>query len=150
MHASPPVEVRLCRHGRWQASVVGVVLATCAVVVSWIVMAEGGAVLKALVASVALLGSAAAVPLAFPADRILRWTGRCWQVAPVSMADGAVQDGDVRVALDFGSWMLLRFVPVGAGPGAATWLPVQRRGLENGWHGLRCALYAPRPASAAS
>ena len=26
------------------------------------------------------------------------------------------------------------------------WLPVQRRGLEPQWHGLRCAVYSPRPA----
>jgi hypothetical protein len=52
------------------------------------------------------------------------------------------------VAIDLGSFLLLRFLPEGrSGPGAVRWIPVGRRGLEREWHAFRCAVYSPRPAA---
>jgi hypothetical protein len=47
-------------------------------------------------------------------------------------------------ALDLGSSLLLT-LPRAAAPRRPSrrGLPVQRRGLEAGWHALRCAVYAP-------
>ncbi len=81
----------------------------------------------------------------------LRWDGREWHVCPAESARQAPaeheQAGSLMVALDLGTWMLLQFVPHVSGQGSrATWLPVQRSGLEPQWHTLRCAVYSPRPA----
>ena len=104
----------------------------------------------------------------------LRWDGQDWHLGLASSAGHEPTAGALSVALDLGDWMLLRFCaheethgrpkvphpPRGADdvcrrPGGAlkpcrgsrvTWLPVQRRGMEPHWHGLRCAVYSPRPA----
>jgi hypothetical protein len=148
MRVSPPVEVGLRHHDRWRDFVLTIVLSTGAAVTAWLVTAEVAPFVMAVVAVSALAASVAAVSIAFPADRILRWTGQRWQLIAVASDRTEAQDGEVRVALDLGSWMLLRFTATGSARPAVTWLPVQRRGLESGWHGLRCALYAPHPPSA--
>jgi hypothetical protein len=59
--------------------------------------------------------------------------------------------GELRVLIDLGIWMLLRFVPAAGDHSARTaWLPVQRSGLQDAWHALRCAVYSPRLAPGAS
>jgi hypothetical protein len=81
----------------------------------------------------------------------LRWDGQVWWLSePASgAAGGEPRPGQVELALDLGSWLLLSFRPQGAGrrPGRRRWLPLQRAGLEAEWHALRCALYSPRPAA---
>ena len=143
MRVSPPIEVGLRRHDRWRVFVLTVLLVTGAVVAAWVATAEFGVLWKALVVCAGLPAFAAGVSMAFPADRVLRWTGRHWQLSGFAGDPAEIRDGEVRVALDLGSWMLLRFTPTQGPPRAVTWLPVQRRGLEAGWHGLRCAVYAP-------
>ena len=77
----------------------------------------------------------------------LRWDGREWHGGQASSAGHESMAGELLVALDLGSWMLLRFQPHDFGHRLrATWLPVQRSGLEPQWHALRCAVYSPRPA----
>ena len=66
----------------------------------------------------------------------LRWDGKVWHLDTAA--------GELKVAVDLGPWMLLLFTP--QAPGRASWLPVQRRGLEAQWHALRCAIYSPRAA----
>jgi hypothetical protein len=73
----------------------------------------------------------------------LRWTGARWQLTATGDAGDAGCDGNVRVMIDLGPWMLLRFTPNDVRRRAGSWLPVQRSGLESRWHGLRCAVYAP-------
>ncbi len=56
--------------------------------------------------------------------------------------------GELLVALDRGSYLLLRFRPEGRpGPAAVRPVPVGRRRLERGWHAFGCAVYSPRPAT---
>ncbi len=80
---------------------------------------------------------------------VLRWDRQHW----LHSGDGsAEQAGEIAVAVDLGSWMLLSFVPQGApgvfGPGRnRRWIAVQRRGLETQWHALRCAVYSHRLAA---
>jgi hypothetical protein len=144
MRASPPIEVRLQHDAQWRGFVLAVLGSSCAAVATWVCTAEAGAALKSAVAVALLIASVAAFPLAWRSDRTLRWTGQRWQLIDAGRERGRAQDGEVGVALDLGSWMLLRFTASGVGPSVVTWLPVQRRGLEAGWHGLRCALYASR------
>ena len=144
MRASPPIEVRLHHDAQWRGFVLAVVLSSCAVVATWVLTAEADLALKASVGVAALIASVAAFPLALRSDRTLHWTGQRWQLTDAGRDRGRAQDGEVDVALDLGSWMLLRFIASGIGPSVVIWLPVPRRGLEAGWHGLRCALYASR------
>lgn len=72
----------------------------------------------------------------------LRWDGRAWHLG-FATAEPSV--GDISVAIDLGSWMLLRFTEMRTGVRSRViWLPLQRRGLEPQWHALRCAVYSPR------
>ena len=77
----------------------------------------------------------------------LRWDGRNWHAGPADSVGQEPLSGALSVAVDLGSWMLLRFQPdAPARRFGATWLPVQRSGLEPQWHSLRCAVYSSRHA----
>ena len=58
---------------------------------------------------------------------------------------GVRRTGTLEVAMDLGGLLLLRLVGQRR---TRVWLPVQRRGLESQWHGLRCAVYSPPPLAA--
>jgi hypothetical protein len=80
----------------------------------------------------------------------LRWDSQDWyltEARPLRAAEiGPLQ---VEVMIDLGSWLLLKVMSPGAPKRlAARWLPVQRRGIEDRWHALRCALYSPRAEAA--
>ena len=149
MRASPPIEVVLRRFGVWRGFVLALVVTTGGVVAAWILLGDGRVdpTVSVAVVAVALAAAVFALPIARPPVVALRWNGSCWQLGNHAPYAGEPVDGDVSVAIDLGRWMLLRFVAEGR-RGRVTWLPVQRRGLEAGWHGLRCALYSPRPAPA--
>jgi hypothetical protein len=152
MRAPPPIDVALTRFGCWRGALASLAVCTAAVTAAWLVASfdQQPAPLLIGVATVAasvlgILLSAVRVPAVE-----LRWDGAGWWCAARSgaRADLAVQ-GNLTVALDLGSWLLLRFVPAGSSRRVdARWLPVQRRGLEPQWHALRCAVHAPTPARA--
>ena len=150
MRAAPPLLVLLQRFGVWRGAMGALGVLTVAALGAWWMAREPrvglfGSVALALVAACAL---GAVASLARVAPSWLRWDGRCWRLGKIAAGlggDGVV--GELRVVLDLGPWMLLRFEPSGARR-QAIWLPVQRRGIETQWHALRCAVYAPRPAAA--
>jgi hypothetical protein len=77
---------------------------------------------------------------------VLHWDRQDWLLESGTAAPRA---GTLEVAIDLGSWMLLRFVPVPGGRSgpellAVRWLAVERGRLGFEWHALRCTLYAPR------
>ncbi|MEP7056684.1 MAG: hypothetical protein ABI809_02790 [Caldimonas sp.] len=121
-------------------------LTTGAVVAGWIVAVEMPGWMRFAIALVTVGAAALALGSAFARDARLRWTGVRWQLLDPTVAASTPVDGDVRLAIDLGSLLLVRFVADGAG-GRTTWLPLQRRGTETPWHALRCAVYAPRPGS---
>ena len=137
MRASPPCQVSLRRFGVWRAAVAVLASAGLAALVSWLIGREPpvSAGLMTLVVSAALLILALAVSLWRVPAQSLRWDGQAWQLDAVP--------GELKVAIDLGPWMLLNFTPDAAA--RASWLPVQRLGLEAQWHALRCAVYSPRP-----
>jgi hypothetical protein len=83
--------------------------------------------------------------------RLLGWDGSGWSLADVG---GEPRAGQVRLMLDLGGWMLLRFSPDGAGRRAAwrqaTWLTMSAHGAAGTWHALRVALHAAQPAQPAA
>ena len=138
MRACPPCQVSLRRFGVWRAVVALLALAGAATLAGWLAGQEPprSIGLMTLVALAALSMLALAASLWRVPAQSLRWDGRAW------LLDAA--PGELKVSIDLGPWMLLHFKPDLSAP--ATWLPVQRRGLETQWHALRCAVYAPRPA----
>ena len=149
MHGSPPCTITVARFTAWRVAVALVALAVLASLAAWMVgspLAEAGWV-RAGVALGALgcLGLAASL-WRQPAVR-LRWDGTGWAAAPAGHPE-AERPGRLDVAIDLGSFLLLRFVPAsGSGRTAARWIPVGRAGLEREWHAFRCAVHSPTPAA---
>ena len=77
---------------------------------------------------------------------LLSWDGAAWSLCGEG---GEACPGRPVPMLDFGHWMLVRFVfqhPGGAPGHAARWLPLSRRGAGPAWPALRVALYHDRAA----
>ena len=78
----------------------------------------------------------------------LHWDGAGWTVAAASGV-GREVPGRMELAIDLGSFLLLRFRPAGSSePSAVRWIPVGRIGLEHEWHAFRCAVHSPQPSPA--
>ena len=121
---------------------------TCAAMAAW-ALAPGHTPSRQALASVAavlvIVSSWSLVRI--PAVRLL-WDGERWQLSANGSPGRDATDGELRLMLDLGIWMLLRFRAADGqvrGP-RVRWLPVQRGGLEPQWSALRRALYSPRPA----
>jgi len=148
MRAAPPLELRVKRYSAWRAGLTALGAIVLAAMAAWWssqpeprpFRVDAGAVLGVLMA---LWGVAS---LWNPGSLALRWDRQRWQLA---LDGGAEESGEVAVAIDLGAWMLLRFAPDGARTTRrGAWIPIQRRGHEAQWHALRCAVFAPRMASA--
>jgi hypothetical protein len=103
---------------------------------------------RALVGAVAAGLSLATVAIAISLGRVERGLLTCrdgvWSFASDT---GVCRSGTLEVAMDLGAFLLLRLVDQRR---TSAWLPVQRRGLEAQWHGLRCAVYSPPPLAVGS
>ena len=145
MHGSPPCAITVARFPAWRAAVGAVTLAALASLAGWLLGSPLGESpwVRLGVAAAALATVALAVSLwRLPAVR-LSWDGSQWSLAPVDRQAAAVP-GRLDVAVDLGSFLLLRFVPAGrSGLVASRWIPVGRAGLEPQWHAFRCAVHSP-------
>lgn len=75
----------------------------------------------------------------------LRCDSQSWYLCEPSRRAQEVGPAQLQVLIDAGPWLLLKFMPEGRPSWlSACWLPVQRRGMEDQWHALRCAVYSPR------
>ena len=147
MRAIAACQFTLSRFELWRCTIAVFANSVVLVLLAWFV----GQPVALPWPAAAALGLVALVALLLAASLLrtrpfrLRWDGREWHVGPASSTGHESMAGELFVALDLGSWMLLRFQPHGRRP-RTTWLPVQRSGLEPQWHTLRCAVYSPRPA----
>ncbi|MEO7337237.1 MAG: hypothetical protein ABIV63_11705 [Caldimonas sp.] len=144
MRAAPPIQVTPQRFGVWRGAVTLLAIAGAAAIALW--TASHARPVDAVTWTIAVLAWAGIAVAAGSALRVpplcLSWDGRAWHLGPI---DAEPQPGKLRVALDLGAWMLLRFESI-TPRRRTTWLPLQRRGLEADWHALRCAVYSPQPA----
>lgn len=149
MRASPAFEVSLQRFGVWQGGVLVVALLGIATLTAWLWTWPTLSVAVRLAVGFAAFMAIGVVawPLArVPAAR-LRWDGQAWSLARHGMSNAEPIVGELRVAIDLGPWMLLKFMAQAQhGRPLCTWVPVQRRGLEERWHAMRCAVHASRSA----
>lgn len=149
MRASAPIEVALNRSGLWRGALIGLAAASACVMAAWIVLSREQQTRVALVGAGVM--TLVVVALASAGGRVgpalLRWDGLRWQLTERARSSHPPAVGDLHVAIDLCFWMLLRFAAdAPGGRRRITWLPVQRRGLEAQWHGLRCAVYSPQAA----
>jgi hypothetical protein len=94
----------------------------------------------------AWLAIVAAASLLWPRAGRLRWDGAVWHLEVPATGPVVERPGTMAIALDGGSWMLLRFRAAQADAGLRVrWLALSRRDLGGQWHALRCAVYSPRP-----
>ena len=147
MRASPPIDIALSRSGLWLFFVVAVTLTSVIVVATWLLLGMGGPAFSPDLPAAGLAGLTLVLScLALLAARLpggrLAWNGRCWALTDAACGNGEAVVGSVTVALDFGSWLLLRFIAHPQHGGTTRWLPLQRSRHEDDWHALRCALHA--------
>src|SRR5262245_17845405 len=141
MRAPPPMAIAPGAGTGWRAALLAVAATTLGVLVVWAWTTADDLPLgaRAAVLGLAALACAAVVRLALRRPpRALRFTGACWEleVGPA----GEALAGEARVALDFGSWMLVRFEPGHGRRGAALWISLACAGRTADWHALRCCL----------
>jgi hypothetical protein len=153
MRGSPSCAVTLRRFAAWRCAVAVVAAAALASLLAWVLLAPPGRLAGVRVA-IALAGVATlglALSLLRVAAGTRRWDGSGWTFADAARPQAAPTAGGLEVAIDLGTFLLLRFRPHDAtGRRSVRWLPVERRGLEREWHAFRCALYSPRPAASPS
>ncbi len=155
MRAAPPLAFTVRRFGAWRAVLVALALAGCATTAAWWHAVGPFATGLDILVNLACL-ACALLPLV-EACRLhawlLRWDGALWHVGRATVGTDELRTGRLRVVLDLGPWLLLRFA---AGPaprpdarprrGSSAWIALQRQDLEAEWHAIRCTLYSPPPA----
>jgi hypothetical protein len=149
MHGSPPCTITVERFRAWRAAVAVVAAAALAALGAWLFASPLGEtpLARVGVAFAALVTVGLAASLWRQPTVRLRWDGLAWTVATPGAAAEEVA-GRLEPAIDLGSFLLLRFHPAGRpGTVGARWIPVGRAGLEREWHGFRCAVHSPQPAS---
>jgi len=150
MRGSPFCEITVARFGAWRGAVVIVAASALTAMAAWLATSPlgEGAWVRAGVAVVALAVLALAASLLRAQAVTLRWDGSLWSVAASAEPRTGAASGELWVALDLGSFLLLRFLAQGrSGPAAMRWIPVGQCGHEREWHAFRCAVYSPRPAT---
>ena len=148
MRAPASLQVSIRHFGIWRAAVLAIAAAVALTLLAWAAAELPATGTRKLAFVVVLL----AVDLVFMASlwrsrpHSLRWDGQFWYLGWDDSPGQEPVPGELGVAMDLGSWMLLRFrhAPPGRWP-RWTWIPVQQWGLEPDWHALRFALFCPRP-----
>jgi len=156
MHAAPPVRMSLAPDAAWRTFATACAGAAAGNLAAWIGSQANRP--AAEVAVLALLAAALAAALAWCSLRrgnagrgILSWDGAAWQWAPGQAQPGDSQPspGELRVMVDLGGWILLRFVP-GASAQRVNWMVASRRQGGAQWPLWRAALFSRRPSAAST
>ena len=151
MRESPSCVVELRHFGVWRSAVLVVAALAIASMAAWGGLAlanptSDSALIAAIAAALALASALLAASLVRVEPGTLALADGSWTFAVERRGVARVETGELVVALDLGSFLLLAWTAVeGSRRTARRWLPVQRRGLEAEWHALRCAVYSPPP-----
>jgi hypothetical protein len=124
------------RFGAWRLGVAVLALAAAVGLGTW---AAAGAPPAWVAAAIAVVALAATQALRI-APFALQWDGSRWWLA--QPPEAAPARGELRVSIDLGRWMLIRF---GAElPAGRRWLPVTAAEAGPSWRAWREAIYAAR------
>jgi hypothetical protein len=150
MHAAPPVRMSL---GVDPGSRVFVIVCSTGAAANFTAWVAGALQQPAtVVGAVALLSAAVAAALSRHLLRrralggVLAWDGATWRwrSASAPTADLAEAAGDVRIMIDLGQWLLLRFEPAPPQRQAVAWLAVSRQQAGAAWPQWRAVLFSRR------
>lgn len=150
MQAAPAVQVLVQRFTIWNGALFLIGAAAVAVCGAWFGLRNEEVSLRsaALMVSALLMGLAGLCGSIRRHPVRMRWDSQCWTLAESSRPSDEIAPCQAHVVIDAGAWLLLKFVPEGVlSRRSALWLPVQRPGIEDQWHALRCALCSPRAAA---
>ncbi len=145
--------VELRRFGVWRSAVFAVAAAAVAAMAAWGGLAlatgsNGSTVIATIAAAMAVLSALLAVSLGRVEPGTLTCSDGGWTFTSRRGGVERVESGELTVAVDLGSFLLLTLTRADASHrNARRWLPVQRRGLEADWHALRCAVHSPPPVA---
>lgn len=151
MQAPPAFQITVSRFGVWKFLLLSLAVSVGAALVAWwwtTPVAPRWLITTgcASMAAVSFFGLASLYRIR---PFSLRWDTQQWALDAASLRGHERHFGHVVVAVDFGHWMLLRFLcsaePSSPSPSArfsSRWLPLQRAGHETAWHALRCVVYA--------
>lgn len=156
MRASPAFQIGLHHSVMWRCAVVALAVMAWACTLAW--CASGtlsrGPATWLLANSAALLLVCGAMQSTRREALSLHWDTMTWRLGSITTAGEEPTAGQITVVMDFGFWMLLRFVQtdpalrhLGVRPQRC--LAIQQFGLGPKWHALRCAVYSSRPAKLA-
>jgi hypothetical protein len=145
MHAAPPVRMSLAPDRAWQYFIALCAGAAGANVAAWAALHAQLPAPMVIVAMTAATATSAILASVWAqrsaATGVLAWDGGSWQWSSGAAAPVA---GDLRVMIDLGGWMLLRFAPL-APEEAVAWCVASRRHAGALWSAWRAALHARRP-----
>jgi hypothetical protein len=150
MRKSSSCVVTLRDFAVWRAAVAAVALSAVAAVAAWAAAtlaaqpapSSGGVAGTAIVLALGI--AFLAVSLAGVEPGVLSCHEGRWGFAPERSREPRPVPGELAVAIDLGSFLLLTLACSGTGTRRSRrWLPVQRRGRGHEWHALRCAVYSP-------
>ena len=147
MRAPASLQGSIRHFGIWRAAVLAIAMLVALALLAWAVAQPPvtGTWKLALVALLLAVDLACVASLWRSRPHSLRWDGQDWHLGWADAAGQEPWPGELGVAMDLGSWMLLRFRHAPLGRWSRwTWIPVLRWGLEPDWHALRCALFCPR------
>jgi hypothetical protein len=153
MHTAPAVHLSLEADTPWRVGLCLLCATAAATPAAWLALWLQAPPLGAL--GVAALAALPALVLpwrrAVPDAAALAWDGAQWWLYPRGQAQP--QAGRVRLMMDLGLWLLLRFAPLPAPAPAVPgvrWLALSQSRHGSHWHALRCALHAPESTAPAA
>lgn len=145
MQSASALQVTIRCFGVWNAALGVLVAAVISAVAGWFLswhdepaVRDGGVFFV-----LALVGLSGVFGLVRRQPIVLRWDAQRWHVTDPHRGRVDTQASDIRVVLDLGGWMLLKYRAETSPPSRrrSGWIPAQRRGIETQWHALRCALH---------
>jgi hypothetical protein len=145
--ASAGFEIRMAPAWRWLRNVL--IAAAAAALLAWAgMLIEGGEAAHAVFALPLLLPIVAAASWRSEerGQLVLDGVGWCFEGA---VSDPVRRPGELVVAMDLGSWMLLS-LRLGDAPWSRNrrWFALSRRDMPATWQAFRRAVYSPRPPPA--
>lgn len=143
--SAPSVHVLISRFEYWNTGLTVLSLASLVSLSSWLVVFDGqlpALALASMIAGSVLLLLKLMLTLRGTATS-LRWDGQRWHAGPAHLVGSEPWVVSVTVRINLSSWMLLELRSDQVEfPAKLVWVPLQRKGMETHWHGLRCALFA--------
>lgn len=146
MRSASALQLTIRCFGIWNVALGLLGVALVSAVAGWLLTwhDEPAAWSAAVLPVLALVGLGGVISLVRRHPIKLRWDTKRWYVTEPHRGSSDMDASSVRLMLDLGGWMLLKYRADVSRPylRRSGWLPVQRGGIEAQWQALRCAVHA--------